>query len=195
MVAATCYRQAMKDERLNNAPVSNFIEDIGNKTTIRMSYPEGSPKSWDDVDPKTLFVAVIYKTVDFNWLKAMIKRETVSLWDRLFFWQGVPKEIPIGISQFRILNPEIISQTAVDLWFLKGMWRLRPPRRTVLPEWSLDIVLEALTNALFDPIYSIKLKYLSMKTAFFGWTFSSFQNHGGGFGGGTSQQNKKDRRV
>lgn len=110
--------------RLNNAPVSNFIEDIGNKTTIRMSYPEGSPKSWDDVDPKTLFVAVIYKTVDFNWLKAMIKRETVSLWDRLFFWQGVPKEIPIGISQFRILNPEIISQTAVDLLqFSEPRWR------------------------------------------------------------------------
>ncbi|MGH0126266.1 UNVERIFIED_CONTAM: hypothetical protein FKN15_027916, partial [Acipenser sinensis] len=42
---------------------------------------------------------------------------------------------------------------------------LHPPRRTVLPEWSLDIVLEALTKAPFEPIYSIELKYLSMKTA------------------------------
>ncbi|MGH0130777.1 UNVERIFIED_CONTAM: hypothetical protein FKN15_066306 [Acipenser sinensis] len=34
------------------------------------------------------------------------------------------------------------------------------------PEWSLDIVLEALTKALYEPIYSIELKYLSTKTAF-----------------------------
>ncbi|XP_033870138.3 lactosylceramide alpha-2,3-sialyltransferase-like [Acipenser ruthenus] len=115
--------------RLNNAPVRNFIKDVGNKTTIRMSYPEGSPKFWDDVNPKTLFVTVIYKTVDINWLKAMIKREKVSLWDRLFFWQEVPKEIPIGTSQFRILNPEIIGQTAVDLL------QFSEPRRTF---WGWD---------------------------------------------------------
>ncbi|XP_034780644.2 uncharacterized protein LOC117973223, partial [Acipenser ruthenus] len=50
--------------------------------------------------------------------------------------------------------------------FLKGARRLHPPRRTVLPEWSLNIVLEALTKAPFEPLDSIELKYLSMKTAF-----------------------------
>ncbi|MGH0122087.1 UNVERIFIED_CONTAM: hypothetical protein FKN15_010501 [Acipenser sinensis] len=33
-------------------------------------------------------------------------------------------------------------------------------------EWSLDVVLEALRKAQLEPIHSIELKYLSMKTAF-----------------------------
>ncbi|XP_032890772.1 lactosylceramide alpha-2,3-sialyltransferase isoform X4 [Amblyraja radiata] len=65
--------------RLNNAPIQGFIQDVGNKTTIRMSYPEGAPKSPLDYDPYMLFVAVMYKAVDFSWLKAMIKREQVNI--------------------------------------------------------------------------------------------------------------------
>ncbi|XP_078268306.1 lactosylceramide alpha-2,3-sialyltransferase isoform X3 [Rhinoraja longicauda] len=65
--------------RLNNAPIQGFTQDVGNKTTIRMSYPEGAPKSPLDYDPYMLFVAVMYKAVDFSWLKAMIKREQVNI--------------------------------------------------------------------------------------------------------------------
>ncbi|XP_067885441.1 lactosylceramide alpha-2,3-sialyltransferase-like isoform X2 [Heterodontus francisci] len=101
--------------RLNNAPIQGFTRDVGNKTTIRMSYPEGAPKSPLDYDPYMLFVAVMYKGVDFSWLKAMIKKEKVSLWERIWFWQDVAKEVPIEPSQFRILNPEIIRETAIDL--------------------------------------------------------------------------------
>ncbi|XP_062380901.1 lactosylceramide alpha-2,3-sialyltransferase isoform X2 [Sardina pilchardus] len=101
--------------RLNSGPVRRFSKDVGNRTTIRMSYPEGSPKVWEDVDPKLKYVAVIYKSVDFNWLNAMITKQKVSLWDWLFFWQKVPDEIPIKLSQFYILNPEIIRETALDL--------------------------------------------------------------------------------
>ncbi|MGH0117196.1 UNVERIFIED_CONTAM: hypothetical protein FKN15_046117 [Acipenser sinensis] len=50
--------------------------------------------------------------------------------------------------------------------FLKGAWRLRPPIKNVLPELSLDVVLEAPTKAPFEPIHSTELKYLFMKTAF-----------------------------
>ncbi|KAG7329092.1 hypothetical protein KOW79_007266 [Hemibagrus wyckioides] len=101
--------------RLNSGPVRDFSRDVGNRTTIRMSYPEGSPKIWEDVDPQLWFVAVIYKSVDFNWLHAMISRATVSLWDKLFFWQKVPNSIPVDPSRFRILNPEIIRETAFKL--------------------------------------------------------------------------------
>ncbi|KAG9338565.1 hypothetical protein JZ751_025623 [Albula glossodonta] len=80
-----------------------------------MSYPEGTPRAWDDLDSSLQFVAVVYKSVDFNWLKAMLRRERVSLWDWLFFWQKVPDEIPVELTQFRILNPEIIRETALDL--------------------------------------------------------------------------------
>lgn len=63
--------------RLNSGPVKDFSRDVGNRTTIRMSYPEGSPKVWEDMDPQLKFVAVIYKAVDFNWLHAMISRTQV----------------------------------------------------------------------------------------------------------------------
>ncbi|XP_072898323.1 lactosylceramide alpha-2,3-sialyltransferase-like isoform X3 [Hemitrygon akajei] len=101
--------------RLNNAPIQGFAHDVGNKTTIRMSYPEGAPKSPLEYDPYMLFVAVMYKGVDFSWLKAMIKKEQVSFWENFWFWKEVAKEIPIKPTQFRILNPEIIKETAIDL--------------------------------------------------------------------------------
>ncbi|KAJ8015169.1 hypothetical protein DPEC_G00023350 [Dallia pectoralis] len=101
--------------RLNSGPVRNYTKDVGAKTSIRMSYPEGTPKVWEDVDPDLEFVAVVYKAVDFKWIRAMINRHSVSLWDWLFFWQGVPSEIPVELSKFRILNLEIIKQMALDL--------------------------------------------------------------------------------
>ncbi|KAF7707206.1 lactosylceramide alpha-2,3-sialyltransferase isoform X2 [Silurus meridionalis] len=103
--------------RLNSGPVRDFSRDVGNRTTIRMSYPEGSPKIWEDVDPQLHFVAVIYKSVDFNWLYAMVSRTTISLWDKLFFWQKVPNSIPVDPSKFLILNPEIIRETALNLQY------------------------------------------------------------------------------
>uniref|UniRef100_UPI00398F38F5 lactosylceramide alpha-2,3-sialyltransferase isoform X1 n=2 Tax=Pristiophorus japonicus TaxID=55135 RepID=UPI00398F38F5 len=118
--------------RLNNAPIQGFTRDVGNKTTIRMSYPEGAPKSRLDYDPYMLFVAVMYKGVDFNWLKAMIKKEQVSFWEKIWFWQEVAKEIPIEPAQFRILNPEIIRETAIDLLQL-------PEPRSKLWGWDQNI--------------------------------------------------------
>lgn len=63
--------------RLNSGPVRDFSRDVGNRTTFRISYPEGSPKTWEDADPQLQFVAVIYKSVDFNWLHAMISGTTL----------------------------------------------------------------------------------------------------------------------
>ncbi|XP_026135400.1 lactosylceramide alpha-2,3-sialyltransferase isoform X1 [Carassius auratus] len=101
--------------RLNSGPVRGFSADVGNRTSIRMSYPEGSPKVWEDTDADLRFVAVIYKSVDFDWLRAMITNTSVSLWDWLFFWQNVPVSVPLKASQFLLLNPEIIRETALDL--------------------------------------------------------------------------------
>ncbi len=63
--------------RLNSGPVRGFSADVGNRTSIRMSYPEGSPKVWEDMDSDLRFVAVIYKSVDFHWLRAMITKTSV----------------------------------------------------------------------------------------------------------------------
>ncbi|XP_073777384.1 lactosylceramide alpha-2,3-sialyltransferase isoform X2 [Danio rerio] len=101
--------------RLNSGPLQDFSADVGNRTTIRMSYPESCPKVWEDTDPDLKYVAVIFKSVDFHWLRAMISRTPVSLWDRLFFWQNVPMSVPVKTSQFHLLNPQIIREMALDL--------------------------------------------------------------------------------
>nr|XP_009684393.1 PREDICTED: lactosylceramide alpha-2,3-sialyltransferase isoform X1 [Struthio camelus australis]XP_009684394.1 PREDICTED: lactosylceramide alpha-2,3-sialyltransferase isoform X1 [Struthio camelus australis] len=101
--------------RLNDAPVQGYTDHVGNKTTIRMTYPEGAPLSEREYHPASLFVAVLFKSVDFNWLQAMVKNETLPLWVRLFFWKEVAAKIPFTSKQFRILNPIIVKETALDI--------------------------------------------------------------------------------
>ncbi|XP_029298135.1 lactosylceramide alpha-2,3-sialyltransferase isoform X2 [Cottoperca gobio] len=101
--------------RLNSGPLGEFSADVGNLTSIRMSYPEGTPLHWMDTDPHTLFVAVVYKGVDVSWISAMINKLAVPLWDWLFFWQKVPDQIPLEPQRFRLLNPQIIREAALDL--------------------------------------------------------------------------------
>uniref|UniRef100_A0A3P9N127 Lactosylceramide alpha-2,3-sialyltransferase n=1 Tax=Poecilia reticulata TaxID=8081 RepID=A0A3P9N127_POERE len=111
--------------RLNSGPLGKHTGDVGNRTSIRMSYPEGTPLHWEDTDPHSVFVAVIYKGVDLSWISAMIRKLGVSFWDWFFFWQRVPREIPLDPSRFRLLNPDVIRQTALDfLKYPKPRWRL-----------------------------------------------------------------------
>ncbi|XP_035016587.1 lactosylceramide alpha-2,3-sialyltransferase isoform X1 [Hippoglossus stenolepis] len=118
--------------RLNSGPLGEFSVDVGNRTSIRMSYPESTPLRWVDTDPHTLFVAVVYKSVDISWLSAMINKHAVSLWNRLFFWQKVPNQIPLELRRFRLLNPHVIRETAIDL--LKY-----PPPRPRLWGWDQNV--------------------------------------------------------
>ncbi|XP_073906230.1 lactosylceramide alpha-2,3-sialyltransferase isoform X2 [Castor canadensis] len=101
--------------RLNSAPVEGYSAHVGNRTTIRMTYPEGAPLSDTEYYGSDLFVAVLFKSVDFNWLQAMVKNETLPFWVRLFFWKRVAEKIPLQPKHFRILNPVIIKETAFDI--------------------------------------------------------------------------------
>ncbi|XP_015273487.1 PREDICTED: lactosylceramide alpha-2,3-sialyltransferase [Gekko japonicus] len=101
--------------RLNNAPVQGYTDHVGNKTTIRMTYPEGAPLSEHEYYPNGLFVAVLFKSVDLSWIQAVVKNESLPLWMRWFFWKQVAEKIPVLPKQFRILNPAIIKETALDI--------------------------------------------------------------------------------
>ncbi len=48
--------------------------------------------------------------------------------------------------------------------FLRRARRLNPPRPPSLPSWDLALVLRALITAPFEPLQSVELKFLSMKT-------------------------------
>ena len=49
--------------------------------------------------------------------------------------------------------------------FMKGARRLRPPSRRFFPKWDLVTVLDGLSRAPFEPLESMDLKHLSLKTA------------------------------
>ncbi|XP_068451497.1 lactosylceramide alpha-2,3-sialyltransferase isoform X2 [Clinocottus analis] len=115
--------------RLNSGPLGEFSVDVGNRTSIRMSYPEGTPLRWIDTDKHTLFVAVVYKGVDISWISAMINKLSVPLWDWIFFWQKVPDALALEPRRFRLLNPDVIREAALDLL------QYPPPR---LRLWGTD---------------------------------------------------------
>ncbi|KAI2655010.1 ORF V: Enzymatic polyprotein [Labeo rohita] len=49
--------------------------------------------------------------------------------------------------------------------FLRGARRVNPPRPHLVPSWDLAVTLQGLREAPFEPLASVELKYLSLKTA------------------------------
>ncbi|KAL0173115.1 hypothetical protein M9458_033426, partial [Cirrhinus mrigala] len=49
--------------------------------------------------------------------------------------------------------------------FLRGTRRLNPPRPNLIPSWDLAVVLQALQQDHFEPLQSVNINALSLKTA------------------------------
>ncbi len=56
------------------------------------------------------------------------------------------------------------GKNALVVSFLKGAKRLHPPRTPSVPPWDLEVVLRALSQPPFEPLTSVGLKELSLKT-------------------------------
>lgn len=61
--------------RLNKAPVGGYTRDVGTKTTMRITYPEGAFQDKQHYENDSLFVFSAFKPQDFKWLRHMIFRE------------------------------------------------------------------------------------------------------------------------
>ncbi|KAI2516681.1 ST3 beta-galactoside alpha-2,3-sialyltransferase 3 [Homo sapiens] len=64
--------------RLNSAPVKGFEKDVGSKTTLRITYPEGAMQRPEQYERDSLFVLAGFKWQDFKWLKYIVYKERVA---------------------------------------------------------------------------------------------------------------------
>ncbi|XP_037386829.1 ST3 beta-galactoside alpha-2,3-sialyltransferase 3b isoform X3 [Pygocentrus nattereri] len=96
--------------RLNEAPVSGYTRDVGTKTTMRITYPEGAIQKPEHYEKDSLFVFSAFKPLDFKWLRQMIFKEKLQGTEG--FWKSVAHYVPRVPSEMRILNPYFIQEAA-----------------------------------------------------------------------------------
>lgn len=97
--------------RLNEAPVSGFEKDVGSKTTMRITYPEGTIQKLERYEKNSLFVLSAFKPVDFKWLRHIVyNKEKMRKMEG--FWKSVARVIPREPEEIRILNPYFIQEAA-----------------------------------------------------------------------------------
>ncbi|XP_065265189.1 CMP-N-acetylneuraminate-beta-1,4-galactoside alpha-2,3-sialyltransferase isoform X3 [Emys orbicularis] len=73
--------------RLNSAPVKGFEKDVGGKTTLRITYPEGAIQKLEQYEKDSFFVLAGFKWQDFKWLKYIVYKEKV---EAAFSFIGLP---------------------------------------------------------------------------------------------------------
>ncbi|KAM9323431.1 ST3 beta-galactoside alpha-2,3-sialyltransferase 3b isoform 2-T4 [Pholidichthys leucotaenia] len=96
--------------RLNEAPVSGYSRDVGTKTTMRITYPEGAIQKPEKYEKDSLFVFSAFKPLDFKWLRQMVFKEKLRGIDG--FWKSVAQSVPREPTEIRILNPYFIQEAA-----------------------------------------------------------------------------------
>uniref|UniRef100_A0A4W6ECV2 Lactosylceramide alpha-2,3-sialyltransferase n=1 Tax=Lates calcarifer TaxID=8187 RepID=A0A4W6ECV2_LATCA len=99
--------------RLNEAPVKGFEKDVGSKTTMRITYPEGAIQKIERYEAQSLFVLSAFKALDFNWLRHMVFNQRLVSTDG--FWKSVARRVPREPSDMRILNPYFIQEASFKL--------------------------------------------------------------------------------
>ncbi|CDQ69924.1 unnamed protein product [Oncorhynchus mykiss] len=96
--------------RLNEAPVTGFGKDVGTKTTMRITYPEGAIQKPERYEKDSLFVFSAFKPLDFKWLRQMVYKEKLRGTEG--FWKSVAHYVPREPTEMRILNPYFIQEAA-----------------------------------------------------------------------------------
>ncbi|CAM4651435.1 unnamed protein product [Leuciscus chuanchicus] len=74
--------------------------------------------------------------------------------------RGLPQAVVDTITSARAPS----TRLAYASRFLKGARRLNPPRISSIPSWDLSLVLTALLRLPFEPLRTVELKILSLKT-------------------------------
>ncbi|KAL0191950.1 hypothetical protein M9458_010246, partial [Cirrhinus mrigala] len=68
-------------------------------------------------------------------------------------------------ANYDLVEGRSVGKHNLVIRFLRGARRLNPPRLCLIPSWDLSVVLQALQQDPFEPLQSVDLSALSMKTA------------------------------
>ncbi|XP_015732150.1 type 2 lactosamine alpha-2,3-sialyltransferase isoform X5 [Coturnix japonica] len=100
-----------KGDRMNNGPVIGYEEDVGRRTTFRLSYPESIFSDPIHYDPNTTVVIIVFKPRDLKWLWEILGGQKISAKG---FWKKPALNMIYKSNQIRILDPSITRKTAYD---------------------------------------------------------------------------------
>ncbi|XP_013038391.3 CMP-N-acetylneuraminate-beta-galactosamide-alpha-2,3-sialyltransferase 4-like isoform X4 [Anser cygnoides] len=108
--------------RLNDAPVKEYKKDVGERTSIRLFFPESAlPNPLENNDNDTLMVFVPFKPLDFLWLREVLLKTRNKT--KVGFWRQPPQQWNGNISQLRILNPYVTYEATYKLLQLNASSR------------------------------------------------------------------------
>ncbi|RLW05785.1 hypothetical protein DV515_00004828 [Chloebia gouldiae] len=91
-------------KQLNSAPVKGFEKDVGGKTTLRITYPEGAIQKMEQYEKDSLFVLAGFKWQDFKWLKYIVYKEKVT---------GYLGQVPLKQCESKGLEEEVADEGAL----------------------------------------------------------------------------------
>ncbi len=81
---------------------------------------------------------------------------------RLSTGRGAPRT---SVPAYCCHNGRSLGKHILIVRFLKGARRMNPSRSSLVSSWDLSIVLVGLQRGPFEPLDSVELKFLSLKTA------------------------------
>ncbi|KAF1490663.1 CMP-N-acetylneuraminate-beta-galactosamide-alpha-2,3-sialyltransferase 4, partial [Eudyptula minor novaehollandiae] len=99
--------------RLNDAPVKEHKKDVGERTSIRVFFPESVLPNPLENNDGTLMVFVPFKPLDFLWLREVLLKTRIK--ERCGFWRQPPREGNGNVSQLCILNPYVTYEATYKL--------------------------------------------------------------------------------
>lgn len=83
--------------------MSGYEKDVGSKTTMRITYPEGAIQKPELYEKSSLFVLSAFKPPDFKWLRHMVFKEKLV---RLCQWiiSGLGRRADVVYLYYNYLN-------------------------------------------------------------------------------------------